>query len=159
MSFYNNEYGWLFEFVWKDAEKNTVMEIAPSVLYGLSLVMIVFFSGTGPVFMRAMGGIWEIYNTVTSIFGDLLSYIRLFALGIASSILGLVINQMAISFGSAPYIGPVIFVLIIVIGHTPILPFHRWEPLYTLCDSRLWSSTKMPDFREPENPISHFRNE
>lgn len=108
----------LFEFVWKDAEKSTLMEIAPSVLYGLSLVMIVFFSGTGPVFMRAMGGIWEIYNTVTSIFGDLLSYIRLFALGIASSILGLVINQMAISFGSAPYIGPVIFVLIIVIGHT-----------------------------------------
>ncbi len=108
----------LFEFVWKDAEKNALMEIAPSVLYGLSLVMIVFFSGTGPVFMRAMGGIWEIYNTVTSIFGDLLSYIRLFALGIASSILGLVINQMAISFGSAPYIGPVIFVLIIVIGHT-----------------------------------------
>jgi len=58
------------------------------------------------------------YNTITGIFGDLLSYIRLFALGIASSILGLVINQMAISFGSAKYIGPVIFILFVVVGHT-----------------------------------------
>ena len=55
---------------------------------------------------------------VTGIFGDLLSYIRLFALGVASSILGLVVNQMAVAFGKAPYVGPVIFFLIIVIGHT-----------------------------------------
>ena len=119
-------FGWLmlfatagvFEFLLKDQAFSQGFATARIVLYSVSLVMIIFFSTSGPVHMRLFGGLWEIYNTVTGIFGDLLSYIRLFALGIASSILGLVINQMAISFGSAEYIGPVIFILIIVIGHT-----------------------------------------
>ncbi len=118
--------GWLmlfatagvFEFLLKHQAISQGLATVRIALYSVSLVMIIFFSTGGPVHMRLFGGLWEIYNTVTGIFGDLLSYIRLFALGIASSILGLVINQMAISFGSAKYIGPVIFILIIVIGHT-----------------------------------------
>jgi V/A-type H+-transporting ATPase subunit I len=108
----------LFEFILKSPVPSPVLKIAETSLFILSGLLILFFSGTGPIHMRMIGGIWEMYNTVTGIFGDLLSYIRLFALGIASSILGLVINQMAVSFGQAPYIGPVIFFLIIVVGHT-----------------------------------------
>lgn len=108
----------IFEFLLKEKESSQIIQISEIAMYSLSLTMILLFSGTGPIHMRLTGGLWEMYNTVTGIFGDLLSYIRLFALGIASSILGLVINQMAASFGTAPYIGPVIFILIIVIGHT-----------------------------------------
>jgi V/A-type H+-transporting ATPase subunit I len=107
----------LFEYVLADTEMTAVLKIVRIILYTVSLVFILFFSGTGSVFQRFGGGIWEIYSNVTGIFGDLLSYIRLFALGVASSILGLVVNQMATAFGKAPYIGPVVFFLIIVIGH------------------------------------------
>lgn len=109
--------GW-FSFLWKDKDLSTVWMIVEKALYVLSIGMILLFSTNGPIHMRILGGIWEMYGTVTGIFGDLLSYIRLFALGIASSILGLVINQMAVAFGHAPYVGPVVFILIILIGHT-----------------------------------------
>lgn len=117
--------GWLllfftagvFEFLLAD-DMTPVLKVFRLVFYSASLLLIIFFSGTGSVFQRLGGGIWEIYGNVTGIFGDLLSYIRLFALGVASSILGLVVNQMAVSFGQAPYIGPVIFFLIVVVGHT-----------------------------------------
>jgi V/A-type H+-transporting ATPase subunit I len=49
------------------------------------------------VFIRIGKGLWDVYGMVTGIFGDLLSYIRLFALGISSSILGIVINSVAMS--------------------------------------------------------------
>lgn len=107
----------LFEYVLADAELVPVLKILRIALYTASLICILFFSGTGSILQRFGGGIWEIYGNVTGIFGDLLSYIRLFALGVASSILGLVVNQMAVAFGKAPYIGPVIFLLVIVIGH------------------------------------------
>ncbi|MEL7585245.1 MAG: V-type ATPase 116kDa subunit family protein [Prolixibacteraceae bacterium] len=118
--------GWLLLFftagvfeAWLPATAMTpVLKVLRIFGYSASLFFIIFFSGTGSVFQRLGGGIWEIYGNVTGIFGDLLSYIRLFALGVASSILGLVVNQMAVAFGKAPYIGPVVFFLIILIGHT-----------------------------------------
>ncbi len=107
----------LFEYFLADAELAPALKMLRIALYSASLICILFFSGTGSVLQRFGGGIWEVYGNVTGIFGDLLSYIRLFALGVASSILGLVVNQMAVAFGKAPYIGPVIFFLVIVIGH------------------------------------------
>ena len=117
--------GWLLLFltagifeVLLSGDMTPALKIIRIALYVASLLLIIFFSGTGSVFQRLGGGIWEIYGNVTGIFGDLLSYIRLFALGVASSILGLVVNQMAVAFGKAPVVGPVVFFLIIVVGHT-----------------------------------------
>ena len=69
------------------------------------------------IFARLGKGIWELYN-ITGFFGDVLSYVRLFALGISSAILGLVINNIAGNFQAIPVIGPVLFVLVLIIGHT-----------------------------------------
>lgn len=69
------------------------------------------------VFIRVGKGVWDVYGMVTGIFGDLLSYIRLFALGISSAILGLVINSIGLNMLGIPYIGPVIFVLFLTVGH------------------------------------------
>lgn len=81
---------------------------------------ILFFSDPeAGVFMRIGKGVWDVYSTVTGIFGDLLSYIRLFAIGLSSSILGYVINDIALTIlHAAPVIGPVIFVLFLLLGHT-----------------------------------------
>jgi V/A-type H+-transporting ATPase subunit I len=55
---------------------------------------------------------------ITGILGDLLSYIRLFALGISSAILGLVFNQLAFSMSpDNKILGPIVIVIILLIGH------------------------------------------
>jgi F0F1-type ATP synthase membrane subunit c/vacuolar-type H+-ATPase subunit K len=64
-------------------------------------------------------GIWNTYNMATGILGDLLSYIRLFALGIASAIMGFVFNSLAVEMsGSIPVLSAIIMVIILVIGHS-----------------------------------------
>ena len=81
---------------------------------------ILFFSDPEVnVFSRIGKGVWDVYSTVTGIFGDLLSYIRLFALGLSSAILGFVINDIAMQIlGSSKILGPVFFVIFLLIGHT-----------------------------------------
>ncbi len=84
-----------------------------------ALALIVFWSDPKAGILGRIGkGIWDLYG-ITGIFGDVLSYIRLFALGISSAILGFVINTIAMQiYGSAPIIGPVFFVIFLLIGHT-----------------------------------------
>ena len=83
------------------------------------VALIVFWSDPKAGILGRIGkGIWDLYG-ITGIFGDVLSYIRLFALGISSAILGFVINTIAMQIlGSAPIIGPIFFVIFLIIGHT-----------------------------------------
>ncbi|MBR1405563.1 MAG: ATPase V [Bacteroidales bacterium] len=65
-------------------------------------------------------GLWETYNTVTGLLGDVLSYLRLYALGLAGAMLGFAFNSiglMARGDGSS-ILGWVGFILIVIIGHT-----------------------------------------
>jgi V/A-type H+-transporting ATPase subunit I len=89
------------------------------VLLGVSGTMILLLNNlTRNVFMNLGVGLWDSYNMVTGILGDLLSYIRLFALGISSAILGFVFNSLAVSMsGNIPVLSILIMVVILVIGH------------------------------------------
>lgn len=63
-------------------------------------------------------GIWDAYNTATGMLGDMLSYVRLFALGLSGGILATVFDSLAT--GLAPdnaILGPIVMVLIFVVGH------------------------------------------
>jgi V/A-type H+-transporting ATPase subunit I len=63
-------------------------------------------------------GLWGLYNKVTGLLGDILSYIRLFALGISGAVLGLVFNQLAFSFAPDVIIlKQLVIVLILLFGH------------------------------------------
>lgn len=87
-------------------------------ILGVSGVMILFLNDPkANIFVRFGKGIWDVYGMVTGIFGDLLSYIRLFALGISSAILGLVINSIGLDMLGIPVIGPVLFVVFLTVGH------------------------------------------
>ncbi len=71
------------------------------------------------VFMNVGVGLWTTYNMITGILGDLLSYIRLFALGISSAIMGFVFNSLAVEMsGSIPVLSILIMIIILVIGHS-----------------------------------------
>ena len=65
-------------------------------------------------------GLWDTYNTATGLLGDVLSYLRLYALGLAGSMLGMAFNdmgKMVLGDGSnwALWLP---FILLVVIGHT-----------------------------------------
>ena len=65
-------------------------------------------------------GLWDTYQTVTGLLGDVLSYLRLYALGLAGAMLGFAFNsigQMALGDGSSigGWIG---FILIVLVGHS-----------------------------------------
>jgi len=70
------------------------------------------------IFGRIGSGLWESYTVVTGVFGDILSYIRLFALGISSSILGFVFNQISLQLLAVPYVGWLFFVVLLLFGHS-----------------------------------------
>ena len=63
-------------------------------------------------------GLWDAYNTATGMLGDMLSYVRLFALGLSGGILATVFDSLAT--GLAPdnaILGPIVMVLIFLVGH------------------------------------------
>ena len=65
-------------------------------------------------------GLWDTYNMITGLVGDVLSYIRLYALGLAGSMLGMAFNDMGIMIlGDSPNILKWMgFLLLIIFGHT-----------------------------------------
>lgn len=63
-------------------------------------------------------GLWDTYNMATGLLGDVLSYIRLFALGISGAVMGFVFNDLAIKLsGDIPVISPIIMLIIMLLGH------------------------------------------
>lgn len=72
------------------------------------------------VFMNIGAGLWGTYNMASGLMGDTLSYMRLYALGLAGGMLGGVFNQLATMSGDAVggVIGWIVCGLILVFGHT-----------------------------------------
>ena len=66
--------------------------------------------------LKLGGGILALYD-ISGYFSDVLSYSRLFALGLATGVLGQMFNMVATMF-HIPYIGFFVTLLILVIGHT-----------------------------------------
>lgn len=63
-------------------------------------------------------GLWDSYNMATGLLGDVLSYIRLFALGISGAVMGFVFNDLAIQLsGDIPVVSHIIMIIIMLIGH------------------------------------------
>jgi V/A-type H+-transporting ATPase subunit I len=85
---------------------------------GAGALMVLFFSGTGkPPLSRALGGLLAL-TKVTSAFGDTLSYLRLFALGLASASLAAAFNDMAGQIRHAlPGVGLMLALAVLLLGH------------------------------------------
>lgn len=65
------------------------------------------------------GGVWESYGMATGLLGDLLSYIRLFALGLTGGVLGGVFNSLAydMTSGLSLPMRILVMVIILLLGH------------------------------------------
>jgi len=65
-------------------------------------------------------GLWDTYQMVTGLLGDVLSYLRLYALGLAGGMLGLAFNDLGwgiVESGGGSIPSWIFFILIVVIGH------------------------------------------
>jgi V/A-type H+-transporting ATPase subunit I len=119
--------GWAIVIIWASLSyaKTMVpgMVIPPYVNYiGIfGCLLILFFSATeGNIFIRIIKGTFAFYD-ITGVFGDVLSYIRLFGLGTSGGILGYVVNSIAMNMIDIPYVGWFFTGLVLLIGHTFVL--------------------------------------
>jgi len=82
------------------------------------IVTLFLFAGreSKSIFGRLGKGAYELYGLV-SVFGDVLSYSRLLALGLATSVIATVVNLIANMASDIPLIGPVFMVIILILGH------------------------------------------
>ena len=87
----------------------------------LSALGIFVFNDMGRNKLANVGvGLWDTYNTATGLLGDVLSYLRLYALGLAGSMLGMAFNNIAnmVLGDGSNYFLWFPFVLIVIVGHT-----------------------------------------
>lgn len=96
-------------------------EIAFIVVGGVSALGIYIFNNLKRNPLINIGaGLWDTYNMATGLLGDVLSYIRLYALGLAGGMLGGAFNTLGLMIlgdeGSLVMWVP--FILILFLGHT-----------------------------------------
>lgn len=89
------------------------------ITLGLGLFMMLFMNSPGKnPFMNLGAGLWNTYNDLTGFMSDILSYIRLFAIGLSGGILAMVFNQLAFGLSpDIPVVKQICVVLILLIGH------------------------------------------
>jgi len=68
--------------------------------------------------VRVGSGIYRLYNVATSSLGDILSYTRLLALGMATGGIAMVINVVAMIAKDIPIIGIPAMIFVLVAGHS-----------------------------------------
>jgi V/A-type H+-transporting ATPase subunit I len=80
-------------------------------------VMIVLFSKRKGGWGGRLGmGCYNLFSTIFYM-GDVLSYLRLMALGMVTGGFGMAINIMAKTASDIPYIGILIAIIVLVVGH------------------------------------------
>ncbi|OIP85125.1 MAG: hypothetical protein AUK44_00410 [Porphyromonadaceae bacterium CG2_30_38_12] len=86
---------------------------------GLGAIMVFLLNDIKRNPLINMGaGLWDTYNMVLGLMGDILSYVRLFALGISGSVMGFVFNDLAINLsGNIPILSPIFMIIILLVGH------------------------------------------
>ena len=97
----------------------TATKIAIIAIGVLSVLGIFIFNKPGRNPLLNIGaGLWDTYQVATGLLGDVLSYIRLYALGLAGGMLGGAFNDIAaMTLGSNPTWQWIFFLLIILLGH------------------------------------------
>ncbi len=89
------------------------------VALGAVLMLLLNTPGRNPL-VNLGSGLWNFYNNLTGLLSDVLSYIRLFAIGLSGGVLALVFNSLADGFvpeGANIVVRILIMLPILLIGH------------------------------------------
>jgi V/A-type H+-transporting ATPase subunit I len=83
---------------------------------GLLSVVITQGRSNKNIILKAAGGVLSLYDLI-GYFSDILSYSRLFALGLSTAVLAVVVNNFVALFKDIPFIGIIVAALVFIIGH------------------------------------------
>ena len=83
---------------------------------GLLSIVITQGRSNKNIILKAAGGVLSLYDTI-GYFSDILSYSRLFALGLSTAVLAVVVNNFVMLFKNIPFIGIILSALVFLIGH------------------------------------------
>jgi len=89
------------------------------LLLGVAAGTVLLFAGRSAKnpFVRFGQGVFSLYQ-ISGLFGDILSYVRLFALGLATGVIAGVVNFLAGLATGIPYLGYLLVPVIFIAGHT-----------------------------------------
>ena len=103
------------------------MTVLPQEVFKWTIIAVGVISALGIYIFNTPGrnplinigsGLWDTYNMASGLLGDILSYIRLFALGLAGGMLGAAFNDLGLMVrGDGGVGGWIFFVLILLLGH------------------------------------------
>ncbi|MDR0385535.1 MAG: hypothetical protein LBH60_05615 [Prevotellaceae bacterium] len=109
-------------FVLKNNSDNAVILYTVGTVWCLAELTALFYNTPGKnLFVNFGSGLWTTYNMISGLLGDILSYIRLFVLGLTGGILGGVFNDLAILTGEGigvPIVSQLIVLVILLFGHS-----------------------------------------
>ncbi|MBN1364184.1 MAG: hypothetical protein JW976_05195 [Syntrophaceae bacterium] len=106
--------------IWIPAPSAAWILYSGAGILGLGILLTLLFATNNPNwFIRLGAGLWNVYG-LTGLIGDLLSYARLFGLGIATSTIASVMNRLAqmVLDSAGPITGIPLAVVVIILGHT-----------------------------------------
>lgn len=86
---------------------------------GALFMLLLNTPGRNPL-VNIGSGLWDLYNNLTGLLSDVLSYIRLFAIGLSGGVLALVFNSLASGFvpeGANIVVRLLVMIPILLIGH------------------------------------------
>jgi V/A-type H+-transporting ATPase subunit I len=105
-----------------DMQEMQVLTPLPYLRHGglyVGIAMVLLFHDLQQgIISRIASGVLPLFFIFTGILGDILSYVRLFALGVASSVLGLVVNQIGEQILGAAWWGIPVGILFLIFGHS-----------------------------------------
>jgi V/A-type H+-transporting ATPase subunit I len=97
---------------------STVVQIGYKVfIVGIALVLFTGGRGSKNIFGKIFGGLPKLYDIV-GFFSDCLSYTRILALGLASAIIGDIVNTLSAQLGSNIILKFTAVTLVLLFGHT-----------------------------------------
>jgi V/A-type H+-transporting ATPase subunit I len=96
-----------------------IMGLAGTYLMITGILGIIFLSNIAAksVAGKFFGGLYNMYGLIAGTIGDVASYLRLYALGLATIAIGSVVNRMALMTWGIPVLGVVFLIVILLGGH------------------------------------------
>lgn len=81
------------------------------------LIFLLNSPGKNP-FINIGAGLYNCYEMATGVVGDLVSYVRLFAIGLTGAIIAQVFNALSVGLsGDIPVVSVIIMIIILLVGH------------------------------------------
>lgn len=110
--------GFIFYIISAAIPSFSGMKMLSNIIIYAGLLAIILTQGrrNKSFFLKIAGGVISLYDII-GYFSDILSYSRLFALGLSTAVLAVVVNNFVMLFKDIPILGIILAAVVFIIGH------------------------------------------